>query len=96
MGEDAAQDPEEIDEEASDYLMVDVRRFSSSLVRPLLTALLDDMIELKATDALYVVCDYEPSALAHQFDLRHETRGRLHTECRQRFDGTWVLMVKQM
>lgn len=73
-----------------ELLLIDVRRFTPALLRPFLTAVIDEVVSIGARDDIVILCDYEPSGLAYQLDMRPETRGLFHYECEQRADGAWV------
>lgn len=79
-----------------ELLVIDVRRFTPGLVRPFLTAVLDELVSLDARDDVVIICDYEPSGLAYQLDMRAETRGLFHYECVQRADGAWVETIRRL
>jgi uncharacterized protein (DUF2249 family) len=75
---------------------VDVRRFTPEFVRPLVTAIVDEMVALGATDQLIVVSDYQSTGLAYQLDMRRETRGLFHFERTERPDGAWVESIRRV
>ncbi len=77
-------------------LILDVRRFTPALVRPFLTAVVDELVSLGAYDDLMVVSDYEPTGLQYQLDMRRETRGMFRYECTQRSDGAWVEVIRRV
>lgn len=79
-----------------DLLLVDVRRFTPDLIRPLVTAIVDELVTLGATDGLMIVSGYECTGIAYQLDMRRETRGLYHYECVQRSDGAWVETIRRI
>lgn len=79
-----------------ELLLIDVRRFTPALVRPFLTAVIDQVVSMDARDDIVILCDYEPSGLAYQLDMRPETRGLFHYECEQRADGAWVETIHRL
>ena len=81
---------------ADQILLVDVRRFTSELIRPLLISLLDELVALDARDDLFVIAAYEPTGLQYELDMRRETRGRFRYECSQRSDGAWVETISRV
>ena len=79
-----------------ELLLIDVRRFTPALVRPFLTDLIDGLVAMDARDDIVIVCDYEPSGLAYQLDMRPETRGLFHYECELRSDGAWIETIRRV
>ncbi len=77
-------------------IRIDVRDFTPELVRPFLTAVVDEMVRLGATDELMIVSDYECSGLAYQLDMRRETRGLFRYECNERSDGAWIETIRRV
>ncbi len=98
-GEWARERPDARDAQSSSssgLLVLDVRRFTPDLVRPLITAIVDEMVALGARDGLMVLSDYESTGLAYQLDMRRETRGLFHYECERRSDGAWVETITRI
>ena len=77
-------------------IVVDVRGLDSSLRSPILFALVDKLVSLRAKDQLLVVTDHEASGLGYQIDLRKETRGKFEFSCDQRSDGAWVAFIRPL
>jgi hypothetical protein len=91
-----AQGPSGVARSDGALVLVDVRRFTPALVRRFLTAMLDELVSMDARDDVIIICDYEPSGLAFQLDLRRQTRGLFHYECSRRKDGAWIETIRRL
>lgn len=74
-------------------LVLDIRALTPALRRPLILAMVDQLLSLGATETVVVICDSEPAGLGYQMELRRETRGRVSYSYDQRLDGAWVALI---
>jgi uncharacterized protein (DUF2249 family) len=75
-------------------LIIDVRGFTPALRGPLITCVVDQLIEAEAQDTVMVILDSEPAGLGYQLEMRRETRGKVEFTYDQRHDGAWVAIIR--
>ncbi len=76
-------------------LLVDLRGLSPSLRRPVVFALLDQLVRLECREGLVLVFDHEPAGFGYQLQMRKESRGLFDFHYDQRLDGAWVALVRR-